>query len=156
MKTVNVPTLFFDHRDTITSAFERMADQLMNDMSFPMLVERIRPLAMMSFPKVDVVEFDDKITIYSDIPGYKKEDISVKVVEGVLTISGKANKDKSEEYKAGKVLIKELSHTQFSRAFVLGDNLSDSIEAEFKDAVLKIDIAKKTPEKEKSTTIEIK
>ena len=95
MKTIKLPALFFDQRSGLISAFEQMAEQMFNDASFPMIVERLRPLSSLGFPKVDVVDYPDKMVIYSDIPGYKKEDISIKVEEHVLTVSGKVNQDKA-------------------------------------------------------------
>ena len=40
-----------------------------------------------SFPKVDVIDLDDKIQIEAEIPGMNKEDVKISVKDGMLCIS---------------------------------------------------------------------
>jgi len=71
-----------------------------------------------------------------------------------LTISG----DKHGVWKedGAKVIRRELKASSFKRSFELGELLDgDSINANFKDGVLSIEISKITPEKPKKHSVKI-
>ena len=51
-----------------------------------------------SYPKVDVIDHDDRITIEAEIPGLSKKEVSVDLEENVLTVSGsKQSKDEGAD-----------------------------------------------------------
>lgn len=100
-----------------------------------------------AYPKVDVTAFDDRIEIESEIPGLKKEDVSVEVCDGVLSIKGNKRQN-VEEKKDGKVVFKELKRSSFQRSFLLDDTLdSNSVDAKFENGVLNIVVKKLLPSK---------
>jgi HSP20 family protein len=95
-----------------------------------------------SFPKVDVIDHTDSIEIIAEIPGWKKEDLTIKCENGILTLSGKAQEkgeDKSQNY-----IIKELKRSSFQRSFQLTDKLNEeNIQANFDEGLLRISVGKK-------------
>ena len=95
-----------------------------------------------SFPKVDVIDHTDSIEIIAEIPGWKKEDLTIKCENGILTLSGKAQErgeDKSHNY-----IIKELKRSSFQRSFQLTDKLNEeNIQANFDEGLLRISVGKK-------------
>ena len=99
-----------------------------------------------SFPKVDVVDYDDSVVIVAEIPSMTKERLKIDVEDGILTISGDKHQLEDED---ARYIIKELKHSAFRRSFELGDNLSTDISASFEDGVLRIEI----PKKEQTETI---
>jgi len=100
-----------------------------------------------SFPKVDIVDYDEDIVLIAEIPSMDKESLKVEVNDDVLTISG--DKHSLEEDNA-TYLRRELKHSSFRRSFNLGDNLDSSkISASFLNGVLRIEI----PKLEKSESI---
>lgn len=102
--------------------------------------------------KFDVKEFDDKIEIIGDIPGFNKDNIDIKCEKGYLTISGEVKKEKEE--KDVKYLVKEIGSRSFYRKFYIGDSIdTEKINAQFKDGVLSIDLPKS--EKERFRKIQI-
>lgn len=106
-----------------------------------------------SHPKVDVKEEENHYILEADLPGVNENDIEVKVENNLLTLSSKKQEVK-EENKNGYIL-KERKGYSFARSFVLPENIDrDSIEAVFKNGVLKLTINKK--EEAKPKTIEIK
>ena len=105
-----------------------------------------------SYPKVDVIDHDDRITIEAEIPGLSKKEVSVDLEENTLTISGaKQSKDESPEIK---YIRKELKRSSFKRSFKLGENINQkNVNADFNNGVLLITLPKKEPEKPKKIKI---
>ena len=92
--------------------------------------------------KCDIYEKDGNYHIEMDIPGFKKEDISIEVDDGYLTIEAEKNIENNED--DGKNYIRrERSYNSYKRSFYLGDLDQDSIEAKFNDGMLNITVPKK-------------
>ena len=104
MKKQNLPTLF-NYRDSFIDSFDRVFDQMVHK-QFPTLSDELGLdfLTKAAYPKVDIVDFKDRLEITSEIPGLTKKDISIEVKDSVLTISGK----KQEKMK---MKSKELTYT---------------------------------------------
>lgn len=118
---------------------------------FEDLLERPRALRELA-PPVDISEAEDEYVVSAEVPGVKKEDITVELHEGVLTIRGEKKSEREEKKEKGRYL--ERSFGAFSRAFTLpADANPDRIEAKFKDGVLDVRIAKKPEAKAKAIAI---
>lgn len=105
-----------------------------------------------SYPKVDVIDHQDKITIEAEIPGLSKKEVSVDLEENILTVSG-AKKSKEEDSDI-KYIRKELKRSSFKRSFKLGDNINQrNVNADFNNGILLITLPKKEPEKPKKIKI---
>jgi len=102
---------------------------------------------------LDVYQTKDHIIILAPIAGVKLDDMSVTVVDDVLTIKGKRHLEiavQEENY-----FTQECFWGDFSRSIVLPASVdSNKISAQFKDGVLKIEIPK--IEKIRSKVIRIK
>jgi HSP20 family protein len=106
-------------------------------------------------PRVNVKELGDKFEVTAEIPGMKKEEISIELREDLLTIKGEKVLEKDENN--GNYHISERSHGKFERTFTLPDFVeADKIEAEYKDGVLKVDIPKTEAPKPKEVKIKVK
>jgi len=93
-------------------------------------------------PRVDIKEKKGKYEITADLPGVEKENISVTLDNGVLTIEASTEEEKTEE-EDGKVLRKERRSGRFVRSFNLGVDVKESdINAKFKNGVLKLKVPK--------------
>ena len=104
--------------------------------------------------KCDIYEKDNKYHIEMDVPGFTKDDIKIEVNKDSLIIT--AEKEEKHDEKDGKKYIhRERRYGKYQRSFYLQDLDSDSIDAEFKDGVLKI-VIPKMEEKESKKYIEIK
>ncbi|PLX16736.1 MAG: heat-shock protein Hsp20 [Candidatus Muiribacterium halophilum] len=105
--------------------------------------------------KVDVYSKDNKLNIDAELPSVKKEDITLELTEGVLTITTK--KEKSEEVKEDDYYYSERSYGTMSRSFNVGSEITeDDINAEFKDGLLHIELPKKEIVKNDTKKITIK
>ncbi len=105
-------------------------------------------------PLVDIYETDEAIILKAELPGIKKEDVSVEVKDNVLTLKGVRTEEK--EIKEKNYYRKERAFGTFSRAFNLQHRIQpDNIKARFKDGVLKIEIPKPEEEKPKQITVKV-
>lgn len=92
-------------------------------------------------PKTDLVETDDAFRIHLDVPGMSKEDITINLQNGTLTISGtRAAEDTRENDEYVRV---ERSFGNFHRTFTLPDAVdADGIEAAYDNGVLTVNVPK--------------
>ena len=72
----NVPAIF-KHRDNFIDSFDRVFDQMVHK-QFPTLTDELGlDFLKSAYPKVDIIDFKDRLEITSEIPGLTKKDISV-------------------------------------------------------------------------------
>lgn len=105
-------------------------------------------------PAVDILETDAGIVIRADLPGVRKEDVSVEIKDNLLSLSGmrspESETDDQRYYK------RERCCGTFHRAFSLqGPLRPDKIRAVFKDGVLEITVSKPEEEKPKRIRVDI-
>ena len=94
--------------------------------------------------RTDVREHDDGYEVDIDLPGFKKEEISLSLENGYLTVSASKGLDKKEENKKGKLIRQERYMGSMQRSFYVGEGVTEEdIKAKFEDGVLKLDIPKK-------------
>ena len=107
--------------------------------------------------KTDVRELDGSYELDVDLPGFKKDEVTVDLQDGYLTISAAKALDKDESDKKGKFLRQERYAGSMSRSFYVGaDVKSADVSAKFEDGILKISVPKAAPkELPKHTTIAI-
>jgi HSP20 family protein len=104
-------------------------------------------------PPIDVQETDKEYLLNVELPGIKKEDVKVEVLEGVLTIEGERKQEKEEK---GKRFHKvERTYGKFVRQFTLPTEVAaDKVEAAFKDGMLNVHLPKTAVTK--PTSVEVK
>ena len=107
-------------------------------------------------PRVDVSEGDKGYQISAELPGVKKDDVTVTLHNGVLSIKAESHQEDKDE-KNGKVIRQERRYGRFVRSFDLGPQVQDSdITASFENGILKLAIPKVEPSTPKAKRIEIK
>jgi len=103
---------------------------------------------------VDIYETANGIVLAAELPGVRKENVSVEVKDNVLTLKGERMADptiREEDYYR-----KERCFGTFQRSFTLQQNVQpDLIKATFKDGVLEIEIPRPEEEKPKQITVDI-
>ena len=99
--------------------------------------------------RTDVEESEDHYTLKMDLPGYQKEDVSISLNRGNLTISAKRNTSKDEKDEQGNILRQERFTGNCSRTFSIGKDVKDTdIHASFKYGILTITVPKQQQKKE--------
>lgn len=91
--------------------------------------------------KVDISEDENAFHIEAEMPGVKKEDITLGVEENVLTIKGEREQKTEEQGK--NYHRTERTYGSFSRSFNLGELIDqDTIEASFEEGLLHVSLPK--------------
>ena len=140
-------------REEFIAPFDSMFDEMISK-TFPSFAEDfgVKFFGNQSYPKVDVIDCGDKLSIEAEIPGLSKDEVSVDYEDNTLSILGSKRSEVSDEKK--KYIRKELKRSGFKRSFHI-DNSFDSlkIKAKFENGLLIIDIPKKKPDKSKKIKI---
>lgn len=107
--------------------------------------------------KTDVRETEGTYELDVDLPGFKKDEISLNLKDGYLSISAAKGLDKDEKDKRGKYIRQERYAGTCSRSFYVDDGVEPAdVYAKFEDGILRVSLPKrKQKELPKSTTIAI-
>jgi len=104
-------------------------------------------------PAIDVVENDDEFVITAELPGAKRDDVTVELHEGVLTLRGEKKTERDEKRDQARYV--ERSYGSFSRSFTLPSNADgEKLKATFKDGVLSLHIPKREEAKPRTINIQ--
>ncbi|OAV89987.1 hypothetical protein PTTG_07513 [Puccinia triticina 1-1 BBBD Race 1] len=110
------------------------------------------PVTKVMRPKMDVVEKDDAFIVSAELPGVRKEDISLELHKGRLSISGQAKS--SADHSSGSVRVSERTFGSFTRTIAVPASVShDQINASFKEGVLEVTVPKVKNTEAKSISI---
>jgi HSP20 family molecular chaperone IbpA len=102
-------------------------------------------------PSADIYETQDALTVILEMPGVEKNNVDVRVEDGVLSVLGKLDLSK---YQGLQPLYIEYNVGHYSRSFQLSSKVDQSkIAAELKDGVLSLTLPK--VEQAKPRTIEV-
>ena len=104
--------------------------------------------------KTDIRETDDAkaYRLAVDLPGFKKDEISLDIKDGYLTIAAQKGVDKDEQDKKGRVLRQERYAGACSRSFYVGNVKPEDVKAKYEDGVLSIIVPKEDVKKLASST----
>ena len=106
-------------------------------------------------PKLDIRNTEKELQVTVDLPGIDKQDLDVKIEDGILFIKGEKKGEKREE-KDGYTYY-ERSLGRFERRVRLPEDVEESqLKAEYKDGVLTLTAPRHKLEKPQPKKIEIK
>jgi HSP20 family protein len=92
-------------------------------------------------PPIDVEEYEDQSVVAMEIPGVKKEDVTVSIQDGSMTISGQRNSIQLPE--DAKVVWNERNDGEFVRTIPLPHDVSlEQVSADLVDGILRIQLPK--------------
>lgn len=102
------------------------------------------------FPHMDVIKVAEwTYEIQLALAGYKKEDITVELINGVLSVKGDWATD------AVDYLVEGISKKKFHKHIPIQEHIKVK-GVRMKDGMLSIDLVKEVPEEEKPKTFDIK
>lgn len=102
---------------------------------------------------VDVVEADSKYVVKASVPGFKREDISVDVTDGTLTISAK-RAEETEQKGEHFVRRERYSGSTMRRVALPGITRESTVDAALKDGVIEVTVS--MPPSQQAKRIEIR
>ena len=125
------------------SAMQRFADEIdriFEDFGFGRRWENLpstRHAADIWSPQVEVFQKNNELTICADLPGLKREEVSVEVTDSAVTIHGERKREHEEEREG--LYRSERSYGSFYRSIPLPEGaIADQAKATFRDGVLEI------------------
>ena len=121
----------------MTSELDRMFDD------WPMAWRALRSMAPGDSaawaPKIDVFERDNRLVTRVDLPGMKKDDVSVEVTDGTLLLRGERRRE--TEKKNDQLYRSEREYGSFFRTVPLPDGVTlEDVKATFADGVLEVSV----------------
>ncbi|NQS98288.1 MAG: Hsp20/alpha crystallin family protein [candidate division Zixibacteria bacterium] len=106
-------------------------------------------------PRLDIAENDSDFTINVELPGIKRDDITITLQDDVLTLKGE--KRTGKDSKEHNYHLCERSYGKFVRSFRLPNYFdSEKIDASFKDGILILTLPKLAETKAKQIEIKAK
>ena len=93
--------------------------------------------------KTDIRDTGDAFTLEADLPGFKKEDITLNLNGDALEIKAERHSDYEDTDKQSGYLRCERSYGSYSRSFDVSGIDTSNIGANYKDGVLKITLPKR-------------
>ena len=107
--------------------------------------------------KTDVRETESSYELDVDLPGFKKDEISVDLKNGYLSISAAKSLNKDEQDQEGKYIRQERYAGVMNRSFYVGGGVKPTdVSARYEDGILRISLPKRVQaELPRSTAIAI-
>ena len=107
--------------------------------------------------KTDIHDKDGNYELDIDLPGFKKDEISLTLENGYLIVGAAKTVNEEEKDKKGTLLRQERYSGAMQRSFYVGDGIDETdVKAKFEDGVLKLVFPKeKEPELPEKKTIMI-
>jgi len=132
----------------------REMDRLFDDLvPFRLFDEERETMTGVWNPRCDILETDNEFIVNIDLPGVKKEDVTVNYQDNQLSVSGERKLIEGREKK--DYLRKERVYGNIHRVFTLHQGVDASkITANFKDGILTINVPKSEESKPKQVKIQ--
>jgi len=105
-------------------------------------------------PAVDVYEDEHKVALKLEIPGVTQQDVDIQLENNILTVRGERKFEKEEKEENFHRI--ERRYGSFARSFTLPNTLDpESVQANYENGVLKIELAKRAEAKPKQIQVNI-
>ena len=118
-------------------------DDMFDDFMKPARPQRGSFFNQSSVMKTDIKEFDKAYELDIELPGVKKENVTIELKDGALEIKvvSEVNNDSKDEQ--GKYLRRERFYGSCSRSFYVGEDVKqEDIKAKFENGILAITVPK--------------
>ncbi len=103
-------------------------------------------------PPMDILEAKESYIIRAELPGMKKEDISVELKDGILTLAGERKAEQLAEGVSYRAV--ERVNGKFLRSVILPKTVNqEGIRASYTDGVLEIQVPKAEQAKPRQITV---
>ena len=95
--------------------------------------------------RVDVKEQQDNYLLEAELPGFNKEDISIDLKDGILTITATHNESSDQKGSDGSYIRREPRYGSFARSFDVTGIDERGITAAYNNGVLSLTLPKFKP-----------
>ena len=142
------PSLFHDNFDLFDRFYQDPWFEL-NDHEFKKLEKKLYGHRANNVMNTDIKESDNGYEMEIDLPGFSKDEITVELNDGYLTVSAAKGLDQNEskseeEAKNGNYIRRERYYGSCQRSFYVGEAVTqEDIKASFKHGILTLNLPKK-------------
>ena len=143
-----MPRLFNDEFDLIDRSYQDHWFGF-DDREFKNLEKKLYGHRAKNIMNTDIKESETGYEMEIDLPGFSKDEVTVELKDGYLTVRAAKGLDKDEaksekEAKKGNYIRRERYSGACQRSFYVGENLTqEDIKAKFKHGILTLSIPKK-------------
>jgi len=140
---------------SLIADMDRLFEDFKSDWESTFLVPRAFATDLIRQPLVDITDNGKEYVVKAELPGIKKDDLTIEITENAIEISGETKSEQKEEDKG--YLKRERRYASFFRSLPLPDAvLTDKAEAELKDGVLTVKLPKAAPPEKKTKKVQVK
>ncbi len=105
-------------------------------------------------PNIELYDRKSELVLRAELPGVKKEDISLTITDDRLTLKGEIKRQ--EEVSEDNYYLSEIRYGSFSRTITLPVDVdSENVKATFKDGVLEVVLPKKEESRPREIKVEV-
>lgn len=98
-------------------------------------------------PRIDIYEDEKGTTFEIEVPGFKKEDISVEFHDHILTVNAVKKEENEQKNDSYHYYLKGRKNIEIRRSYRLKKDVTeDDIKVKLEDGVLKINVLKNNRE----------
>ena len=144
-----MPSLFHDDFDLFDCFYQNPWFGGFDDRELKNVEKKLYGHRAKNVMRTDVKESDTGYEMEIDLPGFSKDEVTVELKDGYLTISAAKGLDKDEaksdkEAQKGNYIRRERYSGACQRSFYVGEGVTEEdIKASFKHGILKLNIPKK-------------
>jgi HSP20 family protein len=140
-------------RDEFLTPFDKLFDEVFNNFG---VTPYGGSYGKLSYPKVDVIEYEDRLVLEADVAGLAKEDVSVELEGDTLTIRGGKKPASTEADSKARYVYREIKRSSFVRSFAIGEGVDKSkIKVDFINGTIKIVLPRVKPEEQKPQKVKL-
>ena len=122
---------------------ENLFDDFMEDFAFPNISKKLYGKHADNLMKTDVKETESGYEVDIDLPGFKKDEITMQLRDGYLTINASKGLDKEEKGKDGRFVRRERYAGSMSRSFYVGEDVKEQdIHPKYENGIMTFNVRK--------------
>ena len=95
--------------------------------------------------RTDIRDQGDKFLLEAELPGFNKEDISLELKDGILTIKAEHKESAEDTGDKGEYLRRERRYGSFARSFDVSGIDEAGITAAYNNGILELTLPKQVP-----------
>ena len=105
--------------------------------------------------RTDIRDLGDKFLLEAELPGFNKEDISLELKDGILTIKAEHKESAEDAGDKGEYLRRERRYGSFARSFDVSGIDETAITAAYNNGILELTLPKQKPVEPETRQISI-